>query len=202
MTANHDCFCELAPFYALGALEASEQQWIEQQIAENPELAKELAEYEAAATMLPYAVPPQPMAADLKDRLFAGLGLTVPEPPPPVVEPEVPPFWMVRSQNIRWRPHPAPGIQVAIFYTDRIKREFSGLLKAEPGARYPRHRHAAVEEIYMLQGDLIIEGQTYGAGDYIRSHPGSVHGPHTEGGCLFFFHTSLDDEYDLEALDD
>jgi len=46
----------------------------------------------------------------------------------------------------------------------------------------------------MLEGDLSIDGQIYGKGDYIRSLPGSIHHPHTVGGCMFFFRTSLDDE--------
>jgi anti-sigma factor ChrR (cupin superfamily) len=104
----------------------------------------------------------------------------------------------MRSQNFPWKPHSTPGVQVAILYTDPIKRELSGLLKAAPGVRYPLHRHAAIEEIYMLEGDLIVADQVYGAGDYLRSHPGSMHAPHTEGGCMFFFRTSMDDEYGLD----
>ncbi len=39
MESNDPCFCELAPLYALDILESSERQLIEEQIAENPELA-------------------------------------------------------------------------------------------------------------------------------------------------------------------
>jgi anti-sigma factor ChrR (cupin superfamily) len=80
-------------------------------------------------------------------------------------------------------------------HADVSKREIVGFLRAEPGVRYPFHRHAAIEEIFMLEGDLVIENRVYGAGDYIRSSPGSAHAPYTKGGCRFFFHTSMDDEY-------
>jgi anti-sigma factor ChrR (cupin superfamily) len=210
MTANHDCFCELAPLYALGVLDAAEQEWVEQQLAENPELMEELAEYEAAVAALPYGAPGVPLATDLKDRLFTNLGLALPtlsdpNPEPPLPPEDLPearleelPFWTMRSQDIPWAPHPTPGVQVAILYTDPIKREMTGLLKAAPGVRYPLHRHAEIEELYMLEGDLIIADQVYGAGDYIRSYPGSMHDPQTEGGCMFFFRTSMDDEYGLD----
>jgi ChrR Cupin-like domain len=46
-----------------------------------------------------------------------------------------------------------------------------------------------------LEGDLVIGNEVYGAGDYIRSSPGSSHAPYTNGGCRFFFHASMDDEY-------
>jgi anti-sigma factor ChrR (cupin superfamily) len=61
---------------------------------------------------------------------------------------------------------------------------------------YPGHRHGGTEEIYMLSGDLVLEGITYYGGDYIRSAPGSTHGEaYSKGGCMFFFRSSLDDEY-------
>ena len=47
----------------------------------------------------------------------------------------------------------------------------------------------------LLEGDLVIGEEVFGAGDYIRSLSDSGHAPYTEGGCRFFFHTSLDDEY-------
>jgi anti-sigma factor ChrR (cupin superfamily) len=84
---------------------------------------------------------------------------------------------------------------IAIVHRDEIKRELVGFLQAEAGVRYPCHRHAAMEEIFMLEGDLVIGDEVYGAGDYILSHPGSSHTPYTQGGCRFFFHTSMDDEY-------
>ncbi len=101
----------------------------------------------------------------------------------------------VRFQDLAWQPYRVPGVTVAILHLDLAKREAAALLRAEPGVQYPIHRHAVDEEIYMLEGDLIIDGQVYGAGDYIRSKPTSTHAPSTAGGCMFFVRTSLHDEY-------
>lgn len=102
----------------------------------------------------------------------------------------------VRGRDLDWQPYRVPGVSVAPLYVDLAKREVTALLKAEPGAVYPIHRHAAPEEIYMLDGDLRIDGEVYGAGDYIRSRQGTVHEPsETVGGCMFLVRTSLDDEY-------
>jgi anti-sigma factor ChrR (cupin superfamily) len=102
----------------------------------------------------------------------------------------------VRGRDLHWQPYRVPGVSVSPLYVDLAKREVTALLKAEPGAVYPIHRHAAPEEIYMLEGDLRIDGELYGAGDYIRSRQGTVHEPSTTvGGCMFLVRTSLDDEY-------
>lgn len=102
----------------------------------------------------------------------------------------------VRGRELHWQPYRVSGVSVAPLYVDLAKREVTALLKAEPGAVYPIHRHAAPEEIYMIEGDLRIDGEVYGAGDYIRSRQGTVHQPSaTVGGCMFLVRTSIDDEY-------
>ncbi|MEH2111909.1 cupin domain-containing protein [Nostoc sp.] len=198
MSFENHCFCELAPLYVLDLLSEPERLSVEQQLAECPELADELAQYETAATAIPYSAPVVPMAENLKDRLFARLELEPLESLPsqtPGFDNILFPYLTVRSQDVQWQPQPIPGVEIAIFHTDLIKREIVGLFRAAPGMYYPMHRHAAIEEIYMLTGDLVVGDEVYGAGDYIRSQPGSVHGPHTIGGCMFFFRTSMDDEY-------
>lgn len=196
MTSAHPCFCELAPLYVLNLLDEAERTWVEQQILDTPELAEELAQYREAATALPYSAAPVAIADDLKGRLFDALELPPPEAVPPSSEaPTNNPFLTVRFQDIEWKPHPVPGVEVSVFYTDVVARRISGILKAAPGMQYPLHRHAGVEEIYMISGDLRIGTEVYGAGDYIRSQPGSAHAPHSREGCVFFFNTSMDDEY-------
>ncbi|QLE59554.1 anti-sigma factor [Nostoc sp. TCL26-01] len=195
MNTENYCFCELAPLYALDLLDEREQIWVEQKLAECPELAEELAEYQSAVTAIAYDTPHVPIAIDLKNRLFARLELDNPEPQ--AVDHPIPdsPFFAVRSQELNWQPHDTPGVSIAIIHTDEVKREIIGVFRAEAGVYYPIHRHAAIEEIYLLSGDLVVDNQVYGPGDYIRSEPGSVHSPHTNSGCMFFFHTSMDDEY-------
>jgi hypothetical protein len=187
------CFCELAPLYYLDLLSEEEKIWVEQQASNDPDLAEELAIYQSAVTTIPYSAPNLPMAENLKERLFERLELDA----PPIMSPEITPqsYLSMRSHELNWQPHPTPGVTIAIVYTDEVKREIVGFLKAEPGVDYPFHRHAAREEILMLEGDLIIGDEVYGAGDYIRSNPGSSHAPHTNKGCQFFFRNSMDDEY-------
>ncbi|NJK30332.1 MAG: anti-sigma factor [Acaryochloris sp. RU_4_1] len=194
MTPENYCFCELAPLYALDLLSPEERIWVEQQLLDCPDLGEELAAYQSAVTAMPYSTAALPMAADLKDRLFADLGLDLPLPKK-ISDPAADAYLAVRSQDLDWQPQSTPGVAVAIVHRDEIKRELVGFLRAEAGVCYPWHRHASVEELFMLEGDLVIGDTVYGAGDYIRSSPGSSHAPYTNSGCRFFFHTSMDDQY-------
>jgi anti-sigma factor ChrR (cupin superfamily) len=199
-----DCFCDLAPLYALGVLGEAEQRWVEQQIADNPELAAELAQYQSAVTAMPYGVDSLPSIDEmqvLKGKLFARLDLDQPTivPPqtaiPPAASSSVPLF-ALRSDGLKWHSPGIPKVEVALLYHDRVKREKTGLLRAAPDMHYPPHRHGGVEEIYMLSGDLMLEGVTYYAGDYIRSAAGSDHAAaYSAEGCMFFFRNSVDDQY-------
>ena len=215
MTTEHRCFCDLAPLYVLNVLSGSDRTWVEEQIAECPDLAQELADYEAVIALLPYTTPPVPLSPDLKDRLFQRIGRATPTPQPATAPatnlPGVVSRLLQRGitgiinrnetafQNVRWEPYVVPGIRVARLYVDLPNRMVTGLLQADPGARYPLHNHADVEEIFMLQGDLRVGDRVYGSGDYIRTVPGASHAPETRHGCMFFFRASIDNQF-LEAV--
>jgi hypothetical protein len=207
-TPDHYCFCELAPLYALDMVTSEERLWVEQQLQDCPELEAEILGYQIAAAAIPYSAPPEPLSDNLKAQLWERLDLSESEPDLPLDLPEpeveipstVPAFLTVRSQELRWRSQGIPGVTVAKLHTDRVLRQIVGLLRAEPGTYYPHHRHTSVEEIYMLSGDLVIGDQVYGVGDYIRSYPDSTHTPYTHSGCMFFFRTSMDDDYSEPEL--
>lgn len=199
MNDDHHCFAELAPLYALDLLNLDQRHWIEAQVLACPDLAEELASYQAAVGVIPYTAPTMPMAADLKDRLFDRLGL---EPVGSTYEvapsvPSDPPMFTIRSTDLDWQPRRIDGVQAVVLFRDEISRTQHLLVKAAAGVVYPLHQHAGIEEIYMLEGELIIENQVYLAGDYIRSYPNSIHAPFTNTGCKFLIRACIDDNYDL-----
>jgi quercetin dioxygenase-like cupin family protein len=206
--AEHRCFCDLAPLYVLGLLSAQERDWVEAQAAGDPDLARELRELQTAATAIPYGwgeeTPPGVESSnyfgDLQSRLFEQLDL-----PPldlaPSPEPAIPnPFWAIRAQDLDWQPQATPGIDIAWLRQDPLTRQVVGVLRAAAGVHYPQHHHLGREEIYMLCGDLTDGDQTYGPGDYICSAAGTTHAPYTEQGCMFFFHSCMDDQYPEACL--
>jgi anti-sigma factor ChrR (cupin superfamily) len=89
----------------------------------------------------------------------------------------------------------APGISCKLLATDRQKHRVSMLVRLEPGTDYPPHRHAGVEELYLLHGELLIDDKKLHAGDYIRAEAGSVdHRVWSETGCTCVLLTSIRDE--------
>jgi anti-sigma factor ChrR (cupin superfamily) len=199
---DHHCFAELAPLYALDLLDPEERLWVEAQVLACPDLAEELTSYQTAVGLMPYGAPAVPMAADLKDRLFDRLGLEPVEAVPTTL-PESPPdlkMFAIRSADLDWQPRRIEGVQAVVLFRDEITRTQHLVVKAAAGVVYPLHQHAGIEEIYMLEGELIIDDQVYLAGDYIRSYPNSIHAPFTNTGCMFLIRACIDDNYDENLI--
>ena len=86
------------------------------------------------------------------------------------------------------------GIHFKVLATDSRTDRVSMLVRIDPGAEYPGHRHAGVEEVHLLHGSLNIDGTTFHPGDFLRSEPGSVDGRvWSETGCTCFLVTSKKD---------
>ncbi len=190
------CF-ELAALYSLDLLDEREQDSMKTCLAEHPACEVELVKFAEVVAALPYGVLPLPVNPNLKDRLFQRIA----SEPSPCGRSGLPPDfflpWLTLIQTIelRWEPYLVEKIEIVNLHLDFAKREAICLLRAEPGMRYPPHRHAGAEEILMLEGDLIIDDITYGAGDYICSKAGSVHAPYSSSGCKFLIRASFDDEF-------
>lgn len=58
------------------------------------------------------------------------------------------------------------------------------LLKYEPGASVPRHRHIGLETILVLDGTQSDETGDYPAGTYIVNAVDTEHSVWSEGGCV------------------
>jgi anti-sigma factor ChrR (cupin superfamily) len=67
----------------------------------------------------------------------------------------------------------APGIECKLLATDTERHRVSMLVRLAPGARYPGHRHAGVEELHHLDGELWIDQRKFFPGDYYEAAPGT-----------------------------
>jgi hypothetical protein len=105
-----------------------------------------------------------------------------PVPPPPLrrLEPE-------------WQ-QAAPGIECKLLATDIERQRVSMLVRLAPGASYPAHTHAGVEELHLLGGELWIDERKLLPGDYNYGAPGaSDQRVWSETGCTCLLMTSTDD---------
>ncbi len=89
----------------------------------------------------------------------------------------------------------APGICCKLLATDAEKPRVSMLVRLAPGVAYPPHRHAGVEELHLLHGELWIDDRKLFPGDYNRAEPGTAdQRVWSETGCTCVLITSTRDE--------
>jgi anti-sigma factor ChrR (cupin superfamily) len=88
----------------------------------------------------------------------------------------------------------APGLTYRVLAADTEKDRVSLLVRLAPGAAYPPHRHAGVEELYLLHGELMIDDKKLYPGDYNRTEPGTAdQRVWSETGCACVLLTSTRD---------
>ena len=97
------------------------------------------------------------------------------------------------------RPEPAweqvaPGIECKLLATDTERLRVSMLVRLAPGASYPAHTHAGVEELHLLDGELWIDERKLFPGDYNYGAPGAGdERVWSETGCTCVLITSIKD---------
>ncbi len=104
----------------------------------------------------------------------------------------------VRPPARRWSEpeweHVAPGIECKLLAADTERHRISMLVRLAPGASYPPHTHAGVEELHLLDGELWIDERKLFPGDYNYGPPGaSDERVWSETGCTCVLVTSTED---------
>jgi anti-sigma factor ChrR (cupin superfamily) len=88
----------------------------------------------------------------------------------------------------------ATGLTYRVLAVDTENDRVSLLVRLAPGAAYPPHRHAGVEELYLLHGELWIDDKKLYPGDYNRAEPGTAdQRVWSETGCTCVLLTSTRD---------
>lgn len=175
---------ELVSTYALGALPASEARTLEAHLAECGQCRQELESVRRILNSFsawPVDVLSPPTM--IWDRLVERIGLQTggaEVAPRSWVEPD----W----EDV------APGISCKLLATSREKDRVTMLVRLAPGAEYPPHTHAGVEELHLLNGELWIEDRKLLPGDYNRAEPGTTDKRvWSETGCTCVLITSPSD---------
>jgi anti-sigma factor ChrR (cupin superfamily) len=89
-----------------------------------------------------------------------------------------------------------PGVTIQTLHTDDISGAMIVLTHIAAGATIPQHWHtSAGETVFVLSGDFIEQGRSYGPGAFFVGKAGTSHGPHNSAsGCtvLTTFSAPLD----------
>lgn len=182
-----------AALYALGTLTQMEARAYEEDAATcGEDLRASLDDFADVVELLSYAAEEAAPPAAVRDRLNE---LLTAEPraynpyAPPAKAATAPPqdlpeLLTVRRDEGRWfQLH--QGVFVKSVFTDPRKGSTSYLVRFEPGAKSPLHRHPQVEECVVIEGDFHVDGKALGPGDYHCAMAGSTHDrPYTVGGAL------------------
>jgi anti-sigma factor ChrR (cupin superfamily) len=69
------------------------------------------------------------------------------------------------------------------------------MVRMEPGAVYPAHRHTRTEQCLILEGDVTHRGHTYHPGDFTWAEAGTIDPSlETVNGNLLLIITGIDKE--------
>ena len=186
-SANHDRdYLELVSLHVLQALPSSEVPVVEAHIAGCAECQKEMERLRpiiGAFVSWPTDVlrPSTSLWERLARRIAAETGQ---QPVMPAPQPHAESDWEEAATGLTYR----------VLATDTENDRVSLLVRLAPGAAYPPHRHAGVEELYLLHGELWIDDEKLYPGDYNRAEPGTAdQRVWSETGCTCVLLTSTRD---------
>jgi anti-sigma factor ChrR (cupin superfamily) len=153
------------------------------------EAARETAQFESVTNTLALNVVPIMPRASLRERVLAQAA-NQGEPQPQMESA----FTFLRTSELEWQ-EVSPGTFVKILNNDTVHARATVLCRMEPGSTYGSHRHAQMEELYVLEGTCHCAGRLMYPGDYHRAEAGSIHPPtSTETGSLMLVISSTQNE--------
>ena len=160
--------CDQAEFtaaYAAQALSAAEAAAAEAHIASCTHCQRELASLRPVIdSFVAWPTDVLRPTASLQKRLAQRIAAeTGAQPVPPPARQWSEPEW----------DEVAPGISVKMLAMDTEKHIVTMLVRLAPGASYPPHTHAGVEELHLLDGELWIDDRKLYPGDYNRAEAGT-----------------------------
>jgi anti-sigma factor ChrR (cupin superfamily) len=92
----------------------------------------------------------------------------------------------VKPSEMDWKPTRFEKVSIKVLYEDRERGEMTCLLKLEPGAHIPFHKHLEIEQTLVLEDSVEDHDGVAAAGDYIWRKPGSLHENTSPGGAVLF----------------
>ena len=181
---------ERAAAYALGTLPLEEMRAVAAKLAAgDARYVAEVAAFRAVTDDLAYAATPQRPGPEARARVLAAVAAA----PAPTVDCGEG-VCVVRPDRLKWRPGVFTGVEFKILHADAEAGRLTLLTKLAAGTVYPHHQHSDLEELYLVSGDVLVNGVPMQPGDYCSARAGSVHdGIRTVGGCTFIVSTSTRD---------
>lgn len=90
----------------------------------------------------------------------------------------------VDPEQLPWQPSQFDKIAMKVLYRDDTLGEMTVLLRWEPGAALPFHKHPEIEQSFVLEGSFSDHDGICHAGQFVWRRPGSLHETRSDEGCL------------------
>jgi quercetin dioxygenase-like cupin family protein len=117
-------------------------------------------------------------------------------------EAEMQAWRIVRTASLPWLPTRRDGIWEKSLMHDQVRNRSARLIKMNPGAEIPCHRHHGTEESLVLEGTGELGDFVFGPGDYHRARSGSLHSSYaSKEGCVFLLFSGTQNEFGLQGLE-
>jgi quercetin dioxygenase-like cupin family protein len=100
------------------------------------------------------------------------------------LEPTVNGSTYLRPQEMDWKPTQFEKTSIKVLYEDETKGEMTCLIKLEPGAHIPFHKHPELEQALVLEGSMYDHDGICRAGEFVWRKPNSFHENHSDEGAV------------------
>ena len=148
---------------SVGALDPDERVELQARLeALTPDERSEVARLYDAATAVALSVPSLEPPAHARARLLAAA--------------RKPSTYTVWAADATWIDTGLPGIRARVLAVDKTRSLVTLMIRAEPGAVYPSHKHHGPEECFVISGSVVIDGRVLRAGDFHHADDNSDHG--------------------------
>jgi len=166
---------------SVGALDPDERVELEARLAElSPEEQAQVARLYETATAVAMAADVLEPPTHVRERVLAAA--------------RTPTRYTLWGGDADWAETGLPGIRAKVLAVDKVRSLATLLIRAEPGAVYPSHKHHGPEECFVVSGSIVIDGRVLRAGDFHHADEDSGHGEitTTEGAEVLLVGASQD----------
>jgi len=92
----------------------------------------------------------------------------------------------VHAEDMAWSCHPHVGVSFKSLRYDHDDKSGAVMIHMCPNTSYPEYRSLAGQDIFVVDGELIVGDESVKRGAYAFVAPGTRHAPRTEHGCVLF----------------
>ena len=161
---RHDETNAIAAEYMLGLLEGDDAESFRQRLVSDPSLQDASGQAADGVSLIAGSLTRVAPPPRVKARLLASIRADSPRPG----------LGAVRADEGNWRETGMHGITFKKLYSDKTSGLVTALVRFEPGASIPAHRHLQREQCLIIEGDVEHDGHEYGPGDFTWAEAGTI----------------------------